>query len=222
MKNKIFSLFLIFSFFCSIASAQESENLKEPELNIVEKADPSRFYNSAIIQGMNKTTAKSSLMEMRIEEKINFTSNLIYYSPYIDLEDFFDEECHLSLVLWIYQYLPKFKCGEEDEKVFHLLYNIIIIFEVLPINTSDLFELKIFEKLNKIRKLIKNKNLYTFQHLDNLLNYWTTFCTDNCLKKRSREEVEKIDEENFFLDRTNKKVYIYYLIRNISMITIFI
>lgn len=144
---------------------------------------------------------------LTIEQKINFTSILVHYRPYLDLEEFFEEECHLSMVQWIYSNIALFSI--EDDKIFHLLYNIIIIFEVLPINVNDLFELKIFDKLNKIRKLIKNKRLYIFHHLDNLLNYWTNFCTKKCINKRSeREYLEYSEDKDFF--EPNKKVCIIF------------
>lgn len=145
---------------------------------------------------------------LTIEQKINFTSILVNYRNHLDLAEFFEEECHLSLVQWIYSNIPLITT--EDDQIFHLLYNIIILFEVLPINVNDLFELKIFDKLNKIRKLIKNKRLYIFQHLDNLLNYWTTFCTQNCITKRFNRENVESTEEKHFLERNNKKVGIYY------------
>jgi hypothetical protein len=143
---------------------------------------------------------------LTLEQKINFTSLLFYYRCYIDLEEFYEEECHLSLVKWIYSYLDSFKSDKEDDKVFHLLYNIIIIFEVIPINGNDLFELKIFDKLNKIRKLFKKKNLYIFAHLDNLLNYWTSFCTENCFRKTTRNENFGYQEDIDYIEHSNKKV----------------
>jgi hypothetical protein len=113
MKNKIFSLFLIFSFFSSVTLAQESENLKEPELNIVEKADPSRFYNSAIIQGMNKTTAKSSLMEMRIEEKINFGQiSIIAHKCW---QSSLDQKPESKILLEVFEN----KAGENPKRIFY-------------------------------------------------------------------------------------------------------
>ena len=38
----------------------------------VDKVDPLRFYNYAVIQALNKTTAKTSVLEMRIGDKIRF------------------------------------------------------------------------------------------------------------------------------------------------------
>jgi hypothetical protein len=36
------------------------------------KTDAARFYNTAILRGLNKTTAKTSSLEMKIEDKIHF------------------------------------------------------------------------------------------------------------------------------------------------------
>ncbi len=36
------------------------------------KEDESRLYNTAIIQGLNKTTAKTSILEMKMEDVIKF------------------------------------------------------------------------------------------------------------------------------------------------------
>ena len=38
----------------------------------VDKVDPLRFYNYAVIQALNNTTAKTSVLEMRIGDKIRF------------------------------------------------------------------------------------------------------------------------------------------------------
>lgn len=38
----------------------------------VDKVDPLRFYNYAVIQALNKNTAKTSVLEMRIGDKIRF------------------------------------------------------------------------------------------------------------------------------------------------------
>ena len=75
-NNFVFSL--IFALLFSATSfAQEAPAIVDPENPgsselIINKADPSRFYNAAIIQGLNKTTAKTSTLEMRIGDKIHF------------------------------------------------------------------------------------------------------------------------------------------------------
>jgi hypothetical protein len=76
IKNKLFYSFIfIFSLSSSALFAQNSSEIAnkiEPQLNIDQVADVSRFYNIAVIQGLNKTTAKTSRLEMRVGEKINF------------------------------------------------------------------------------------------------------------------------------------------------------
>jgi hypothetical protein len=77
-KNNIFCTFFLI-LFSSIALAQTpaeptpaatppSENYKLT----IDKVDPSRFYEIAVIQGLNKTTAKTSILEIRIGNKIKF------------------------------------------------------------------------------------------------------------------------------------------------------
>ena len=77
MRKNNFIFGLIFSvFFSAISFAQEAPVIPAPENQdgelTISKADPSRFYNGAIIQGLNKTTAKTSTLEMRIGDKIHF------------------------------------------------------------------------------------------------------------------------------------------------------
>ncbi len=145
---------------------------------------------------------------MRVEEKINLTALIFTHRDAISKsDDFFEEECHLSLVNWIYAYINELKKDKSviDDRVYHLLYNILIIFEIFPLKANDLFELKIFEKLNKFRKFIKTKNINIYHQVDRLLNYWSSFCTDNSiLMKRNRPQVYY--EEEVVMERAVKKV----------------
>jgi hypothetical protein len=145
---------------------------------------------------------------MNLEAKINFTA-IIYMNRdlIVENQDFYEEECHLCLVNWIYDYSDKLKSEDVvDEKIFHLIYNILIIFEILPIKVNDLFELKIFEKLNKIRKYIKNKNLNSYNHLDRLITYWNKFCTDNPLYMKPKRDSASCIELDSELYNPKKKV----------------
>lgn len=75
-NNFLRALFLIL--FSSSAFAQTpAETAPTPTPSedyklTIDKIDPSRFYNVAVIQGLNKTTAKTSILEMRIGDKIKF------------------------------------------------------------------------------------------------------------------------------------------------------
>jgi len=54
----------------------ESLAIEENILNeqTIDKADPSRFYSIATIQVLNKTTAKTSLVDLKIGQKISFVN----------------------------------------------------------------------------------------------------------------------------------------------------
>ena len=71
--NKILQIILLT--FCSLtAFAQEQISLTDPNSDdlTISKPDPARFFNVAVIQGLNKTTAKTSTLEMKIGDKIHF------------------------------------------------------------------------------------------------------------------------------------------------------
>jgi len=80
LKNKFLScvLAIFFGTFFAPALAQEAnsaqsanESLQDEKLKITfDKVDTSRFYNKAVLQILNKTTAKSSVIELSVGEKI--------------------------------------------------------------------------------------------------------------------------------------------------------
>jgi hypothetical protein len=146
----------------------------------------------------------------QIEHKLQITNEILMnLDKLVSYNDFFDEECHLSLVNWIYNLKNDFKKGFLDANSYHLIYNILNIFETFPINLKDLLVLNIYQKLNKIRKIMKKINFIIFLKLDNLLNYWESFLNDNLIminKKRLREE-EKIEVEQKVSINFNYSIY---------------
>jgi hypothetical protein len=77
LKNRVF-LALIFTLFCTnFAAAQDAaksdEAVSDPNYKTtVDTIDQSRFFNIAVVQGLNKTTARTSTLEMKIGNKIKF------------------------------------------------------------------------------------------------------------------------------------------------------
>jgi hypothetical protein len=109
------------------------------------------------------------------------------------IREFNEEECHLSLVNWIWRYNKKFKEFKlqnqlklnffenfdnilsqynklliEINIIMELLINILNFLVFLPINTSDILHLKLYEKLLKIKGYIKS---YANEYLLNLINF---------------------------------------------------
>ena len=126
--------------------------------------------------------------------KGNFTEETI--------KEFCEEECHLALLNWVWKYskkLKKFKLESElREKyllnrennfeeffqkynillieinfILDLLINILNLFSFLPITSSDLLNLKLYQKLQKIKSYIKSfSNINILKALDFVLNKW--------------------------------------------------
>ena len=126
--------------------------------------------------------------------KGNFTEETI--------KEFCEEECHLALLNWVWKYakkLKKFKLESElREKyllnrennfeeffqkynillieinfILDLLINILNLFSFLPITSSDLLNLKLYQKLQKIKSYIKSfSNINILKILDFVLNKW--------------------------------------------------
>ena len=126
--------------------------------------------------------------------KGNFTEETI--------KEFCEEECHLALLNWVWKYtkkLKKFKLESElREKyllnrennfeeffqkynillieinfILDLLINILNLFSFLPITSSDLLNLKLYQKLQKIKSYIKSfSNINILKTLDFVLNKW--------------------------------------------------
>jgi hypothetical protein len=66
---KLLAKFFFFLSFCASFSLAA-----ELEKSTTDNIDPSRFSSVAVIQGLNKTTAKTSIIEIKVGEKITFGS----------------------------------------------------------------------------------------------------------------------------------------------------
>ena len=117
------------------------------------------------------------------------------------IKEFCEEECHLALLNWVWKYakkLKKFKLETEIKEkclnlensfeeffpkynillieinfILDLLINILNLFSFLPINSSDLLNLKLYQKLQTIKIYIKSFcNITILNTVDFILNKW--------------------------------------------------
>ena len=66
-------IILIFSFFILFENKSIAQEVATPENKItVKKIDQSNFANSAILQGLNKITAKTSEFEVKVGDSVEF------------------------------------------------------------------------------------------------------------------------------------------------------
>ena len=176
--------------------------------------------------------------DLTLREKITFSFLLVLNSKCFNEEfirEFNEEECHLSLLNWVWRYKKKLKQFQlqnqlknnffdnfeiflpqynklliEINIIMELLINILNFFVFLPINSSDILHLKLYEKLIKIKGFI---NSYANDYLLNLINFvlnkWKTVVDEeNEVKiitrfklsqlgaKRPRTPDEKEDKED--------------------------
>jgi hypothetical protein len=134
--------------------------------------------------------------ELALKDKLAFSLFLVMNTNCFNEElinEFNEEECHLSLLNWIWRYNKKLKQFQLEHQlkinlfqnfdnflpnynkllieiniIMELLINILNFLVFLPINSSDILHLKLYEKLFKIKGYIKS---YANEYLINLINF---------------------------------------------------
>jgi hypothetical protein len=134
--------------------------------------------------------------ELALKDKLAFSLFLVMNTSGFNEElinEFNEEECHLSLLNWIWRYNKKLKQFQLEHQlkinlfqnfdtflpnynkllieiniIMELLINILNFLAFLPINSSDILHLKLYEKLFKIKGYIKS---YANEYLINLINF---------------------------------------------------
>jgi hypothetical protein len=176
--------------------------------------------------------------ELTLQDKIIFSVYLKDNVKNMDanfIQEFNEEECHLSLLNWIWRYNKKFKqfqfvqqlsikiCENfetffsqsnklliEINIIMELLINLLNFFAFLPINSSDILNLKLYDKLFKLKENIKsyaNENVLNL--IKSVLQKWKTevdaesemkivsrFKLNQLGRKRTCKHDEKDDKED--------------------------
>jgi hypothetical protein len=139
---------------------------------------------------------KYILDTMKIEDELDLNERYIF-SIYISMnkdllnkeikKDIMEEEFHVTLMKWLQE--EKALVADEiseNKNIYNfnifigLLINIISLFEILPIKSSDLFEFNLYKKLfklNKFVKLYKNINInvslsFLINKIEKILKKW--------------------------------------------------
>ena len=139
-----------------------------------------------------------------IEEKINLCAEIYENRKEIIFDDlFFLEECHQTILNWIWKQRKKYLVENIDfNQLIDLLFNVIIIFEFLPINIETLINFHFIRKLKVFEKLIKNYNSALSFRINDLVNYFEiqvkNYEKNNKMlnKKRKRIIIELSDNES--------------------------
>lgn len=131
-----------------------------------------RINNSTIkylIEKINQYDLSSSL-----EEKINLCAEIYENKEQISSHElFFHEECHQTIFNFIWKQRKNFFPENIDfNQLIDLLFNVLIIFEFLPINRETLIHCHFIKKFKVIQKYIKEFNCILYIRIENLINYW--------------------------------------------------
>ena len=135
-------------------------------------------------------------LKEELESKIYITELILSNrDSLIELEDFYEEDCQLSLLNWAcnihkklikqkrYKYsldLDYYENLNKDsliknslnKKLEILLFNILNIFEIFPIKPDDLNSLNFFGKLKEIKKDMKAQNIIIYKKIKKLIKFW--------------------------------------------------
>ena len=142
---------------------------------------------------------------MSLLSKLQFTYFISQHANLLSqLSEFYEEECHLSLLNWVWKEKKLLKnpysslsdmnslCG-----VLELLYNILFIFENLPIKPNDILDLRLFEKLNKIKVYINRWNVFlpVLGKISAVLDKWKKEVDDDTEEKLGQKRKRNNEEE---------------------------
>ena len=172
--------------FCENPSFQSlSLNEETPEIYFLPKLSALSFEKGDFISALLSIFKNEE--NLTLKDKLDFSYLIsIAISSFTDemIKEFNEEECHLSLLNWVWRYKKKFKEFRIENEfknslklfpnfdnffsnkynkllieinfILQLLINILNIFKFLPITSSELLSLKFYEKLSKIKEYIKS------------------------------------------------------------------
>ena len=167
-------------------------------------------FESFVIETINHDASLS------LPSKLTFTHFLISNGIFLSKLslDFYEEECHLSLLNWIWNIRNIFKTTILNKPsndlsntsfyyenkvvciILELLNNILIIFELLDIKSKDILDLKLYEKLNKIKGYVRKlpsspiSNCVT-DNINLILLKWKK-CVDDAFEKELKVKKKKV------------------------------
>ena len=181
---------------------EEESNLNYVGLYIIQKLreeDLREMHHPSF--NLDESNLNSEKIAEELQSKLDIVELIMNNRDIlINLEDFYEEDCQLSLLNWAWNihrrffgnkntepfanmntnsnancYLNKdllFKNNCLNNKAEILLFNILNIFEIFPIKPDDLKSLNFIEKLKEIKKDMKSKNLILYKKIKKLIKFW--------------------------------------------------
>ena len=181
---------------------EEESNLNYVGLYIIQKIreeDLREMHHPSF--NLDESNLNSEKIAEELQSKLDIVELIMNNRDIlINLEDFYEEDCQLSLLNWAWNIhriffgnkntepfanmntnsnadccLNKdllFKNNCLNNKAEILLFNILNIFEIFPIKPDDLKSLNFIEKLRDIKKGMKPRNLKIYKKIKKLIKFW--------------------------------------------------
>ena len=183
------------------SSNEDFSNLNNVGLYIIQKLREEDLKESFLSLGLEELSLRAENLEKEIKSKLSIVDLILNNRDIlINLEDFYEEDCQLSLLNWACNINRKFFANKNFEplseanthsdiqfplnkdlffkknylnnKAEILLFNILNIFEIFPIKPDDLKSLNFIEKLTEIKQDMKSRNLILYKKVKKLVKFW--------------------------------------------------
>ena len=182
-------------------SKEEDSNLNNVGLYIIQKLREEDLRESLPSLNLEEKNSSFEKVAEEIESKLSIVELIKNNRDILmNLEEFYEEDCQLSLLNWAWDIHRRFFGNKNFEPLFEmnsatnahfalnkdllfknnclnnkaeiLLFNILNIFEIFPIKPDDLKSLNFIEKLKEIKKDMKSKNLILYKKIKKLIKFW--------------------------------------------------
>ena len=182
-------------------SKEDFSNLNNVGLYIIQKLREEDLKESLPSLDLEELNIEAENLEKEIKSKLSIVDLILNNRDIlINLEDFYEEDCQLSLLNWACNINRKFFANKNFEplseanthsdiqfplnkdlffkknylnnKAEILLFNILNIFEIFPIKPDDLKSLNFIEKLTEIKQDMKSRNLILYKKVKKLVKFW--------------------------------------------------
>ena len=183
------------------SSNEDLSNLNSVGFYIIQKLREEDLKESLTSLDLEELNIEAENLEKEIKSKLSIVDLILNNRDIlINLEDFYEEDCQLSLLNWACNINRKFFANKNFEplseanthsdiqfplnkdlffkknylnnKAEILLFNILNIFEIFPIKPDDLKSLNFIEKLTEIKQDMKSRNLILYKKVKKLVKFW--------------------------------------------------
>ena len=210
------------------SSCEDFSNLNNVGLYIIQKLREEDLKESFLSLGLEELNLRAENIDKEIRAKLSIVDLILNNKDIlINLEEFYEEDCQLSLLNWAWNvdriffgsknFEPLseaktdydinfplnndllFKNNFLNNKAEILLFNILNIFEIFPIKPDDLKSLNFIEKLTEIKKDMKSRNLILYKKVKKLIKFWKKMIKFFDSQK-TPNQMSETETENFCLE----------------------